>query len=72
MNVSLPAELKAYVDQRVSSSAYQTSSEYVRDLIRRDQETMRFRALIAEGLASPVEGEADAAWFDEIRASIHR
>ncbi len=70
MNVSLPDEMKAYVDSRVVESSYQTSSEYVRDLIRRDQEISRFQALIREGIESGVEGPVDEAWFDSMRARI--
>jgi putative addiction module CopG family antidote len=38
MNVSLPESLKAYVDHQVLEGGYGTSSEYVRELIRRDQD----------------------------------
>ena len=37
MNISLPELLKAFVDERVSTDGYSTSSEYVRELIRADQ-----------------------------------
>ena len=37
MNVSLPDELKDFVDDRVDQSGYGSTSEYVRDLIRRDR-----------------------------------
>lgn len=38
MNVSLPDELKSFVDERVGLGGFGSTSEYVRDLIRRDQE----------------------------------
>ena len=38
MNVSLPDELKAFVDERVDDGGFGSTSEYVRDLIRRDQD----------------------------------
>jgi len=38
MNVSLPDPLKAWVEDRVKSGRYANASDYVRDLIRRDQE----------------------------------
>ena len=37
MNISLPAALKSFVDDQVERRGYGTSSEYVRDLIRKDQ-----------------------------------
>jgi antitoxin ParD1/3/4 len=38
MNVSLPAMLKRFVERRVAEGGYGNTSEYVRELIRRDQE----------------------------------
>jgi antitoxin ParD1/3/4 len=38
MNISLPGALKSYVDGQVVGRRFGTSSEYVRDLIRRDQD----------------------------------
>lgn len=57
MNVSLPDALKAWAESRVSGGMYSSSSDYVRDLMRRDKEqaerTARLQADIDEGLASP-------------------
>ena len=71
MNISLPEELKAFVDQQVGSRGYTSSSEYVRELIRREQDKERLRALLLEGLSSPLSGvAADKAYFDGLRARI--
>ena len=35
MNISLPETWKSFVDEQVSGRGYGTSSEYVRDLIRK-------------------------------------
>lgn len=67
MNISLPGPLKDFVDEQVAGRGYSTSSEYVRDLIRKDQGRQKLRALILEGLASPVSVEADDAYFDGLR-----
>jgi antitoxin ParD1/3/4 len=56
MNVSLPDTLKAFVDRRVADRGYGSHSEYVRDLVRRDEMEAakdQMRALIAAGLNSP-------------------
>ena len=37
MNISLPEGLEAFVDEQVAERGYSTSSEYVLELIRRDQ-----------------------------------
>jgi antitoxin ParD1/3/4 len=55
MSFALPDELRSYVNQRVRSGQYGNTSEYLRDLIRRDQEEQakkRLRELIEEGLQS--------------------
>ena len=51
MNVSLPEPMKEWVEDRVKSGRYANASDYVRDLIRRDQER---RAALVEAL---IEGE---------------
>jgi antitoxin ParD1/3/4 len=38
LNISLPKQLKAYVEAQVAVGEYGTPSEYMRDLIRRDKE----------------------------------
>lgn len=53
MNISLPRELKAFVESQVATGQYANVSDYVRDIIRERQEAVeRLRALIAEGEAS--------------------
>lgn len=56
MNISLPDTLKAFVDQRVADRGYGSHSEYVRDLVRKDEMEAakdELRAKLADGLASP-------------------
>ncbi|MCQ9156758.1 type II toxin-antitoxin system ParD family antitoxin [Acidomonas methanolica] len=45
-----------------------TSSEYVRELIRRDQDRQRLRELLLEGAASAVVATANAGYFENLRA----
>lgn len=55
MSFALPAELREYVDARVGSGEYGNTSEYLRELIRRDQHSqaaLRLRGLIADGIES--------------------
>jgi antitoxin ParD1/3/4 len=70
MNISLPEGLKDFVDEQVASRGYGTSSEYVRELIRRDQDRQRLRGLLLEGAASAPDVVADEAWFDGLRTRI--
>jgi antitoxin ParD1/3/4 len=66
MNISLPEALKAFVDEQVAARGYASSSEYVRDLLRREREHAALAALLREGAESPVVGPADDAWFDTL------
>ena len=54
MSFALPESMREYIDTRVSAGNYGNTSEYIRDLVRRDQEEQakkRLRDLIEEGLA---------------------
>ena len=70
MNISLPESLKDFVDDQVGTRGYSTSSEYVRDLIRRDRDRQRLRGLILDGAASPPAATADADNFDRLRRRV--
>ena len=68
MNISLPDTLKVFVDQRVADRGYGSHSEYVRDLVRRDELEAakdQMRSLIAAGLNSPT-GKPWAELRDEL------
>jgi len=70
MNVSLPDALKAFVDEQVEAGGYSTSSEYVRELIRKDQDRQRLRNLLLAGAASRPAAAADDAYFDGLRRRL--
>lgn len=67
MNVSLPESMKAFVDDQVRERGYGTSSEYVRELIRKDQDRQRLRGLLLAGASSTPGTAVDAAYFDGLR-----
>lgn len=58
MNVSLPDPMKAWVENQTKDGRYSNASDYVRDLIRRDQDRASkiadMQRLIDEGLQSGV------------------
>ena len=60
MNISLPDTLKSFVDEQVSQRGFGTSSEYVRELIRKDQERLQLRNLLMAGATSAPAAPADA------------
>ncbi len=72
MNISLPEGLKSFVDQQVSTRGYGTSSEYVRELIRKDQDIQKLRSLLLEGANSPSGAPADKGYFDDLRSRVGR
>ena len=51
MNVSLPEQMKSWVEQQSDGGRFANSSDYVRDLIRRDQE----RGVVIAELQSAID-----------------
>ncbi len=70
MNVSLPDSLKDFVEQQAGQRGYGTSSEFVRELIRKEQARSQLRALITDGLASEEGSQVDDAYFDRLRQRV--
>jgi len=71
MNISLPEALKTFVDEQVKQRGYGTSSEYVRELIRRDQDRTHLRGLLLAGASSAPAEPADQAYFERLRTAVH-
>ena len=67
MNISIPDKLKNWVENRVADGSYASSSDYMRDLVRRDQRVeearIRLQSEINRGLTSP---ESDRTITDVI------
>lgn len=62
MNVSLPENMKNFVEERVESGGYSTASEYIRELIRADQkrrEQEQLETLLQQRLQNGSERELD-------------
>ncbi|MFY9477898.1 MAG: type II toxin-antitoxin system ParD family antitoxin [Aquabacterium sp.] len=72
MNISLPDSLKSFVDEQVSERGYGTSSEYVRELIRKDQDRQQLRNVLLAGASSAPGPVADANYFDGLRDRVRR
>jgi len=70
MNISLPDEMKAFIDEQVATRGFGTSSEYVRDLLRREQDRLHLRQLILDGVASGRGVVADETYFESLRRRI--
>ncbi len=72
MNVSVPDPMKDWCEAQVRKGRYATTSDYVRDLIRRDQDNRAgvaaLQAAIDEGLASGVSSRSLDEILTEARA----
>lgn len=76
MNVSLPDPMKNWVEAQTQSGKYGNASDYVRDLIRKDQERqqkfMQFQKLIDEGFKSGVSSKSMDDLLKEARVLAGR
>jgi antitoxin ParD1/3/4 len=70
MNISLPDSLRVYVDEQVGECGYGTSSEYVRDLIRKDEDRKRLRAMMLQGATSGLTAPVDTDYFESLCARV--
>jgi len=72
MNVSLPEAMKSWVESHARSGRYSNSSDYVRDLIRRDQDQAamiaNMQARVTEGINSGIGNHS----MDELREVAHK
>lgn len=76
MNVSVPGAMKDWCEAQVRKGRYSTTSDYVRDLIRRDQDQQSgvkaLQAAIDEGLASGLSPRSLDEIMSEARARADR
>lgn len=74
MNVSLPDPMKEWVEAQSRTGRYSNASDYVRDLIRRDQERSdkitQMQKLIDEGLSSGIGTMSMDEIFDAAQARV--
>ena len=71
MNISLPETLRSFVDSQVTDGDYGSSSEYMRELLRNEQDRVRLRRLLLDGLESElIEEPMDDRYFEKLRKRI--
>ena len=72
MNISLPDQMKAWVEAQSEDGKYSNSSDYVRDLIRREQiraeKIAKFQQSVDEARASGVSSRTMEQMRDEALA----
>ena len=68
MSVSLSDKMRGFIKGRVESGDYHNESEYIRDLVRRDQERLtNEEALHADLLVARASGVSDKTLPDIMR-----
>jgi antitoxin ParD1/3/4 len=73
INISLPEQMRLFVEEQVTAGGYSTTSEYIRSLIRQDNERKNkehLDNLLLQGLASGELIEVTEEWWDEKRAAL--
>jgi antitoxin ParD1/3/4 len=74
MSFALPESMRSYISTRVQGGDYGNTSEYIRDLVRKDQTEqakVRLRSYIEDGLASGTAQPNTDADEDELLAIAH-
>lgn len=65
INISLPDEIRVYIEAQITTGAYGSISEYFLDLVQRDQKCKareKLEALLLEGLNSDVQEVTPEFW----------
>jgi antitoxin ParD1/3/4 len=74
LNIGLPKDIEDLLHQQAANAGYETVSEYLAELIMREQERLsqqaRVEALLVEGLDSGEPIEATDDWWDQKRSSL--
>jgi len=68
MNISLPEDLRNFVNRKVAAQSYSSTSEYLRELIRRERDIEMLREKLLAGRDSGPAEPLDDAWLARLRA----
>ena len=73
LNLSLPDEMRSFIDQSAKAGAYAGPSEFVRALIRREMEksdTLSLAASVQRGISDVEQGRYAPFDADAIRSRV--
>lgn len=70
MIISLPDDLKLFIDEQISQRGYSSTSEYVQELIRKDQDRQHLRNLVSAGAESAPTIAVTDDYFGSLRARV--
>lgn len=63
MNISLPDSMRSWVEAQLETGLYANNSDYIRDLIRKDQQRAEKLALLQQAITAGLDS-ADAGALD--------
>lgn len=69
MNISLPEQMKEWVEAQTADGRYSNSSDFVRDLIRREQVKAEKIAVLKQLVIEGIESGISSRTMDEIHAA---
>ncbi len=75
MNISLPEDMKAFVETQVRAGGYSTASEYLRELIREAKKRVaeeRLEKLLLEGINSGPGIEVTPEFWERAHQELER
>ena len=75
MTISLPEELKSFIEERAKSGNFASASEFIRHLVRDEQKRMeqeRLEKMLLEGLDSGDSIRVSDSYWDGLRERIDR
>ncbi|HTD54304.1 MAG TPA: type II toxin-antitoxin system ParD family antitoxin [Silvibacterium sp.] len=72
MNISLSEQLKDFIDAQVNSGSYSSVSEYIRELVRADQNRRELELRVLEGLNSGEAVEATPAMWEQLKKNLRK
>ena len=70
LNISLPEQMRTFIESQVSKGSYSTASDYIRDLIRDDQKRKdqdRLESLLLDALEGAGSREVTPEFFERLR-----
>ncbi len=73
VNISLPDQMKNYIEERLDEGRFSSTSEYFRDLVREDQKRRaqeRLETLLLQGLESGEPIDVTDGYVQQKRAEL--
>jgi antitoxin ParD1/3/4 len=70
VNISVSGPMKAFIESQVAARDHGTASDYVRELISKEQDRQHLRSVLLAGAESAAAPPGDADYFDSLRGRI--